>query len=101
MTGKHADCCPRYVDNSLGIERIGSDEENDFELSRIGSSPRRRTIQPLPYPGAGGEMSIEQSQLGDELSAFAGDERSFDESLATAPHSELYDSRRPAVRAQG
>ena len=82
MTGKHADCCPRYVDNSLGIERIGSDEENDFELSRIGSSPRRRTIQPLPF------VAEETSHEGD-----------LDDHIGALRHGR-YDSRHSSLRAR-
>ena len=65
-SGKHSDCCPRYIDSSMAVERYHSDD--DLEISQTGSAPKRRLIQPLHPSGQkslGDDLDMEHSELGD------------------------------------
>jgi hypothetical protein len=80
MSGRHSDCCPRYIDTSVAVERFASDDENDLETSRIGASPKRRCIQPLHFPGqisvSGDGKEIDHIEMGSQegLHLFAEDD---------------------------
>ena len=45
--GKHADCCPRYVDASLSMKDHISDDEDYLGKKTHGMSPQKRRIDPL------------------------------------------------------
>ena len=49
VSGKHSDCCPRYIDTTQPTERI--DDEFDLDMSQNGAPPKRRHIQPLHFLG--------------------------------------------------
>ncbi|MBC7959312.1 MAG: hypothetical protein H7X94_05555 [Vallitaleaceae bacterium] len=86
-SGKHSDCCPRYVDASLVLEGLASDDENVMEMSRNGGPPKRRHIQPLHFPGqisiTGDAIGMDQNETGsdEELNLSVDDDgRRFDDS---------------------
>ena len=70
--GKHADCCPRYVDESQTIEGAGDDNEN-LDKAQNGAPPKQRKIQPLRLPGQE-PLSDDDITIGDGDSQFSAED---------------------------
>ena len=62
--GKHSDCCPRYVDASMLVEKCNSGDENEaLERSTNIAFPKQRKIQQISSSNQvlqSDDLSIEQ-----------------------------------------
>jgi hypothetical protein len=68
-SGKHSDCCPRYIDTSLMSDKMAfDDDDKDLDMSRSGAPPKRRSIQPLHFPG-----QVSADRYGAELGQYEND----------------------------
>lgn len=106
--GKHSDCCPRYIDNNLAMERSTSDNENDLESFHLGTSPRQRSIKPLLRPGQDAEEQDDHDQhrsanLGESEQEMSeeGDYLGADYSRSVAGESTMTRTRAQSARSFG
>jgi len=73
---RHSDCCPRYVDASLAVEKFASDDDDEhLEASSNITLPKQRQIQPFGFSGRimqSDDLYLEQYEASREETGYEG-----------------------------